>query len=442
MIATTLWISLTLVQQIRFDSASLEPPTPETRQIESIESSSISQVFEQRPDDGSGDVVERNASGIESFADGLDSLLTPFEPGVPVVPEVDAISESGSWLARRRISVSGWTDGSFTASTARREQNPMGMNYLANQFLLQQNWLRIDRPVETDSGLPSFGFRSDTILPGSDYLYTRIRGLADEIFVDGKGIPARYGIDPVQFWAEGYFPEIGQGLSLKLGRFFAPFGVESIAAADSPLPSRSYTFIYDPFTQTGLLGNLQLENGWSVKSGIIMGNDVFVNAAASPYYVGGFRYDPNEGRSTAEFTIVFGSGDYNQTLQFNNPQIFDLVFTHRLSDSITWNADLLYGFQNDVPSTGFANWFGIVNYLTVDWSDSFATIGRAEFFDDLQGQRTGHSGLYTAITAGARYEARKWLWIRPEIRLDYNRSAPFEGSPTLFTATLDVIFRW
>ena len=51
----------------------------------------------------------------------------------------------GAWMERERLTVSGWTDLSFTPSTASRNQLPMGFNYLANDFLLQQNWLRIDR---------------------------------------------------------------------------------------------------------------------------------------------------------------------------------------------------------------------------------------------------------------------------------------------------------
>jgi hypothetical protein len=51
-------------------------------------------------------------------------------------------------LDSRRIQISGWTEVSFTASSAARDQLPMGFNYRANEFLLQQNWLRIERPVD------------------------------------------------------------------------------------------------------------------------------------------------------------------------------------------------------------------------------------------------------------------------------------------------------
>src|SRR4030095_461497 len=73
----------------------------------------------------------------------------------------------GTWvrscLECRKIQILGWTDMSFTASSAGQNQLPLGFNYRANEFLLQQNWLRIERAVNTDAKEASFGFRSDTI---------------------------------------------------------------------------------------------------------------------------------------------------------------------------------------------------------------------------------------------------------------------------------------
>src|SRR5205814_5394525 len=51
----------------------------------------------------------------------------------------------GAQLDDNRLRVWGWTEGAFTASTDRHDQLPMGFNYLANRFMLQQNWLRVER---------------------------------------------------------------------------------------------------------------------------------------------------------------------------------------------------------------------------------------------------------------------------------------------------------
>ena len=65
----------------------------------------------------------------------------------------------GWLLDDNKIQINGWTDSSFTASSDSHEQLPMGFNYKANQFLLQQDWLRIDRAGrsnrdDTDVRLP------------------------------------------------------------------------------------------------------------------------------------------------------------------------------------------------------------------------------------------------------------------------------------------------
>src|SRR5262249_8137831 len=157
-----------------------------------------------------------------------------------------------------------WLDSSFTASSDRRDQLPMGFNYLANNFLLQQNWVRFERSVVTSGTTePTFGFRTDTILPGSDYRFTLPRGIFNGQLTADDGQPARYGIDPIQFYAEAYFPTVGQGLDVKFGRFFAQYGVESNDAPSNALASHAYTFIYNPFTHTGLLTTLKLTPAWS-----------------------------------------------------------------------------------------------------------------------------------------------------------------------------------
>src|SRR5262249_56307939 len=106
-----------------------------------------------------------------------------------------------------RLQLSGWTEAAFTASTAANNQLPMGFNYRANEFQLQQNWLRFERPVLTSgTTTPTFGFRNDWILPGIDYRFTASRGLFSGQLTASGGQPNLYGIAPIQFYAEGDFP--------------------------------------------------------------------------------------------------------------------------------------------------------------------------------------------------------------------------------------------
>src|SRR5262249_45831610 len=134
----------------------------------------------------------------------------------------------GTWpgwlLDSQRLQVSGWTDSSFTASSAAHSNLPMGFNYRANEFLPQQNWLRCERAVVTSGTTePTFGFRSDWILPGSDYRFTLPRGVFNNQLTADNGQPNLYGIDPIQFYAEAYFPTVGRGLDVKVGRVFCQY---------------------------------------------------------------------------------------------------------------------------------------------------------------------------------------------------------------------------
>ena len=89
------------------------------------------------------------------------------------------------------------------------------------------------------------------------------------------------------------------------------------------------------------------------------------------------------------------------------------------------------------------NW-GVVQYLTYQLAPKLSRhTGRLEFFDDVQGQRTGFKGLYTALTAGLTYKPLPYLWFRPELRYDDNaESRPYEGKPNLFTAALNLMLKW
>src|SRR5438105_3566949 len=55
----------------------------------------------------------------------------------------------GALVDSERMQVTGWIEGSFTASSAANNNLPLGFNYRANEFAVQQNWLRIDRAVVT-----------------------------------------------------------------------------------------------------------------------------------------------------------------------------------------------------------------------------------------------------------------------------------------------------
>jgi hypothetical protein len=333
---------------------------------------------------------------------------------------------------------------SFTASSDELSNLPLGFNHRANDFLLQQNWVRFEQTiVKSGTTEPTFGFRSDWILPGADYRFTLPRGIFNSQLTANHGEPALYGIDPIQFYAEAYIPTIGRGLDLKFGRCFCQYGVESNEAVGNALESHAYTFIYDPFTHTGLLATLQVTDAWSVQAGLMLGPDAFIDPVDQPTAVGSVKWAPPNGRDSVLISFIANNGRYNVARQFNNPNILDLVYTHQFHPRLAYNYESLVGYQDNVPGIGTARWFSSINYLTYTFTPRLSGTARLEFFDDMEGQRTGFPGLYTALTAGVTFKPRPALLLRPELRYDYNNeSRPFENKHGLFTVTADMILRW
>jgi hypothetical protein len=350
----------------------------------------------------------------------------------------------GAVLDESRTAVYGWVDVGATFGTAGSNNLPLGFNYRDNNVSVQQDWVRIERTVvSSGTSEPTFGFRSDTILAGTDYRFTTARGLFSRQLSSDNGQPDIYGIDPVQFYAEAYFPTVASGLDVRVGRFYAQYGVESIEAPGNALFSHAYTFLDNPFTQTGILSTTQLTPVWSFQAGLVLGEDVFFSPGQEPTFIGNVKWGSPDGRDSLTLSTILDSARFDQRHHLNNLDILDLVITHKLNGRLTYSFESLAGYQTDIPEVGTTTWLGVVNYLTVDMTREVSATTRLEFWNDPEGQRTGFRGLYTAFTAGLNYHPWKAVVFRPEIRYDYNdESRPFEGQHGLFTAAADFILRW
>lgn len=349
----------------------------------------------------------------------------------------------GALLDDSRTQIYGWFNAGATFGTAPSNNLPLGFNYRDNSLSIQQNWIRIERTVVTTGTTePTYGFRSDTILPGTDYRFTVAKGLLSSQLTGRDGQPDTYGIDPVQFYAEAYYPTVGRGLDIKVGRFYAQYGVESIEAPGNALFSHAYSFLDNPFTQTGAVATLQVTVEWSAQAGVVLSGDNFFDGG-QPTFIGNVKWATTNGRDSVTLSTILGSGRFDQPRQVNNVNILDLVATHKLSGRLAYTLEVLTGFQGNVPDVGTAYWLGVVNYLTYDFSPHTSGTVRQEFWDDAQGNRTGSRGLYTTLTAGLNYHPIKSVTFRPELRYDYNAdSRPFQGQHGLFTAAADLILRW
>ena len=264
----------------------------------------------------------------------------------------------------RPLRVCGWTQGSYTASTDQVSQLPMGFNYKANQFLLQQNWLQIDRAAKAEDAVsPTVGFRSDTILPGSDYLFTLDRGLFDQQLTAHHGMPDLYGIDPVQLYVETYHPNVAEGMTLTVGRFYAPFGIETVDCAGQCAALAQLYVHLRPLhadrrherreVQFRLVGPGR--DGDRQRHFLLVGRRAHVQRQ---YPLGSARgqklppvcHDPRRSHYSSR--------------SFNNLNLFEITYKHRFNDRLKYSFAGTFAYQDQVPDVGLATWFGIQQYWT------------------------------------------------------------------------------
>jgi hypothetical protein len=368
----------------------------------------------------------------------------------------------GGVVAGDRLNIYGWTEGSYTYARSRGAW-PIVAQSPTDEFLLNQNWLVFERPVMTTGTLdPTYGFHTAFILPGADARYTVSRGLLDH----QHGIPdlahSSYPIDIFHAYAEAYYPTIARGLDVKIGKNAVPYFAETEDKVYNPLFSHSYIFYYGgPFTHTGVQANLTLTPEWSIESRLVLGEDIAEFDGAQPTYVGALSWTQSGGRNTALLSVVIDSGrfDYRHPYDVlgtpgqNNVNLVDLVFNHNFNPVLKYTLDTVFGYETNVQGaspTGANNaiWYGAANYLTYTMSPRLAGTVRFELFDDEEGLRTGFLGLYTEATAGLTFKPRGDVWIRPEVRYDYNgNSRAFNNnhdSPQhdQLSAACDLILRW
>jgi hypothetical protein len=432
-------------------------------------------------------------------------------PAAPTYPPRFLLMEElqGTWpgaaLDGSRTYITGWNEFSYTLGTVGHNDLPETFNYRANEPVMQQMWLRIARPVvngTTTNGTsdvwaapttePTFGFESDWII-GTDYRFTLPqKGILNYQLTDRQsfnvtgggfetGLPNIYGIDPVQFYGEAYFPTIGRGLDVKVGRFYTPYGVESLEAVSTPLVSHDYLFSNgSPFTHTGVLGTLTLTDEWTVQVGAVIGDDLFFYTADKPTGIFTIQWTQPHGtqnatpqpfaRNIVKFTAIQGPGRFDDDTGVQNINIVDLVWTHQFNAVLVSNLEMLYGYEYNVRNQslsdgstvnpGFINWGGAAGYLSYTMSPRLVGTVRLEAFDDPQGVRTitaedpfldRTKGLYSEATVGAVWKVRRDLYFLPEVRYDYNfDSAPFgstidhplNGHHSLLTLAGAMIVRW
>lgn len=421
-----------------------------------------------------------------------------------------ANTATGKWLQDNHFQIYGWVEPGFNISsnTQKRGGNaPIAYMYTPNTAQLDQAVFYIDRvpdTVQTDH--IDWGMRLSAIY-GENYRYTTAYGIASyqllkKNYINGYDFPMMYG--------ELYIPNVAEGLLLRAGRYIAIPDIEAQLAPNNYMYSHSMSYSYDNFTNEGVVGTLAVTPQLMLQLGVVNGTETAlwnagkttVNPFPNPLYPGAtFKKDPGNQPTLvacARYTWNNGNdniypcadGINNGEWGYNNLQWYGFTYYHKFNDKWHISYEIYDLFQKNVPNqnnpvaaaaianggtpfspqympfnapnaaqckntsdlTCTATTIGTVAYINYQFSPLDNISFRPEFYDDMQGQRTGVKTRYLNFGIGWQHYLSPQIEFRPEI--DYDRSldaAAFNSNPTRGIApnrnytimgAMDVVFHY
>jgi hypothetical protein len=341
-------------------------------------------------------------------------------------------------MADKGWSISGWTQGNYTLGNRGPNNLPITFNDRGDFWQMNQNFLRIDKAIDTSKKEFQWGGRTEWILPGTDARFTPARNLFDDQTGD-------YRIDLFQAYIDAFVPGVGpEGTTFRMGKFSTHCEYELVQGAETPFLSRSYLFQYNPFTHSGVLAISPLNDTWTVSNGYAIGSDNFFGAPSRNTYLGQLKWAPPEGKNNALFNVVVMDPTFDAGDNFAFYNVYNLQFGRKISDKLTGYLDAAASHMDGIPGVGGAAWwYGAAAYAFYKFNDEWGFNLRNELFEDDKGVRTGTPGLYFDVCANIAWSPVRSLIFRPGIRFDYNfDNRPWEGKKDITTACFDMIVRW
>jgi hypothetical protein len=398
-------------------------------------------------------------------------------------------TQFGQTLNDNHIQVYGWIDpgGNLSTSTVRGGNAPAAYSYNPNQVQLDQAVIYIERlPDTVQKDHIDWGFRVAPIY-GENYRYTTAYGLFSSQFLNqnlnnGFDIPMAYG--------ELFIPQVMDGLMIRFGRYISIPDIEAQLAPNNYMYSHSMTYTYDNYTNTGFEFTLAATKNWIFQLGLTTGteslpwhvgvkianpfpNPLFPGTTmpkdpgAVPSVTGGVRWTSNDGNDDIN---VVANGINGGQWGYNNLQWYGLTYYHKFNDRWHISFETYNEHQNNVPNLNNAAALNIIasggtpfspQYMpfnapagafcksaaVLSCTASFQTFltylnykvtpldnisYRAEFVDDMQGQRTGTKTRYVETGIGWQHWFSPQIEMRPEV--SYYRSLDafaFNGNANL-----------
>jgi hypothetical protein len=398
------------------------------------------------------------------FSDFIGPLVGVNDTSVFPLMEALYKGPNGQAWKDSQLKIYGWADPAYNASTSRNSNVPLSYAIVPNKLELSQQIVIIERTMDTvQQDHMDWGFRINNLY-GIDYRYTTAKGYFSDQLLKHNHL---YGYDPLQLYVDIYFPTIGEGSILRLGRYISPLDIEAQLSPDNFLYTHSVMFTYDPYTFTGGQFITKINDNLSSQLGVHGGNDMAPWTKASQ--VNGeilLRWVAPSNKDS-----LFGGLDSIGHGYFKNDhddlQVFGFTWSHKFSDKWTtmteqyyiWQRNALLGgtvtggtpqpyFEGTGPGKkipGLSNSYGVVNYTSYVIDNKQLLVFRSDCLADFQGERTGFPGSYFEHTLGYINHLTSWVMFRSEVRFDYTSGQRAYDNGTKrdqFTFGMDVIIRF
>jgi hypothetical protein len=383
------------------------------------------------------------------------------EPDPNSYPLMTAIWEGKSEGSPSRSKIYGWVEPTLNFSTSGTSNAPEANDVYSNRFEMNQLVVYAERlPDSVQQEHVDWGYHL-TALFGADYRYTFAKGYFSGQWLNDHH---QYGFDPTMEYVDLYLPHVRRGMNLRLGRFISVPGIEAQLAPNNYIFSHSLLYAIDPFTDTGLIATVKLNDQWLVQLGMTGSHDVALwTPDAKPSGTACLNYTT---KSVNDNIYACANGINDGKYAYNNMQQYDATWYHKFSKSWHMATESWYMYERDVPSIFgtvtpekgangaycvageercTAPAYAVVNFVQKELSVHNYISFRSDFLDDKKGQRTGYATKYSENAIAWCHWIRTTVQIRPELRFEraWDSKAYDNGrKQNQFTAASDLIFHF
>lgn len=245
----------------------------------------------------------------------------------------------------------------------------------------------------------------------------------------------------------------GRPLTVRFGRSYGWFGLDSCDLYDAPLFTMSWFGNYTPFTNTGLFLEMEVIDGLTVMQYVGNGSEFVVDNNDAKTVGGRIAYTGQEGTSLSGWTFAFNwiwGAERDENVHDNRFQL-ELDVVWKPHDAAALYLMVHYGQEEgqDVTGGGVAKFGGAslaLNYgiweaqdeggirefgKAVGASETYQRVSilqRATYYRDHGGANSGLDQTLYELSGGIEVKPTSFSWIRVEYRHDFsNRGTAFLG---------------